>query len=193
MDSKEIGARLRKARKSTGKSLQYVADALNCSVQSISQYERGIRPLKVETVQKIADALGVSAVEIMGIKNVAPGREEITLQNEKWKEMLGSFDGALKKRLGLDLTADESIIRNGSGKCLIYAETTISAPTLGRRVIDLVENPNDFQYVCVPKDVAYVLLNLMQRMNSKGHEHVINYAKLISTVPDCQYNPDAES
>ena len=52
-----ISERIREARKSAKMTQQELADKLGVSYTLISQYERGLRNPKVETLQRIADAL----------------------------------------------------------------------------------------------------------------------------------------
>ena len=52
-----IGKNIRAIRKEKKMTLQQIADILGCSPQLISQYENGKRTPKIETQQKIANAL----------------------------------------------------------------------------------------------------------------------------------------
>ena len=54
-----IGDRIRSARKEKGLTQSELAEKLGISYMVISQYERGIRNPKLDTVRRIADALGV--------------------------------------------------------------------------------------------------------------------------------------
>ena len=67
MRDNEAGKRIREVRKQKGFSLQRVADSIGCSVQAISQYERGTRPLTIDMVKKIAVALNVPWWELAGL------------------------------------------------------------------------------------------------------------------------------
>ena len=61
-----IGDRIRKTRVNKGLTQQQVADSIGVTYQNVSQYERGLRIPKNETLLKIADALGVSVYELIG-------------------------------------------------------------------------------------------------------------------------------
>ena len=54
-----VGERIRAARKQAGLTLEEVADRLGISNQSVAQWETGRRKPKLETLQRIADALQV--------------------------------------------------------------------------------------------------------------------------------------
>ena len=61
-----IGDRIRETRVNKGLTQQQVADSIGVTYQNISQYERGLRKPKNETLLQIADALGVSVYELIG-------------------------------------------------------------------------------------------------------------------------------
>lgn len=59
--SAEIGAAIRKRRKALGFSQEQLAEKVGVSYQQVQRYENGSSTLNVETVQRIARALGVPA------------------------------------------------------------------------------------------------------------------------------------
>lgn len=61
-----IGEQIRKHRKGAGISQKELGNRLGISQQQIAQYENGKRIPKIETLQKIAIALGVPSYEILG-------------------------------------------------------------------------------------------------------------------------------
>ena len=61
-----IGIRIKEIRIKKGLTQQQVADSIGVTYQNISQYERGLRIPKNETIIKIADALGISVYELIG-------------------------------------------------------------------------------------------------------------------------------
>lgn len=60
-----IGENIRRLRIEAGLTIQDVADKLGVTYQNISQYERGLRNPKPDTLQRIADALGVSPWDLL--------------------------------------------------------------------------------------------------------------------------------
>lgn len=64
----EIGERIRLARKDKGLSQKALAVKANLSTTAIQNYEYGKYKPKVEQVERIANALGVTAVDLMGIE-----------------------------------------------------------------------------------------------------------------------------
>ncbi len=62
-----VGDNIRRIRKEKGLTQAALANALNVSQQMIGQFENGKNP-KLETIEKIATALGVTAFDLMGIE-----------------------------------------------------------------------------------------------------------------------------
>ena len=58
------GQLLRRARKKAGLTQAELAEKLNISYQNISQWERDLRQPKVETLEKIAEALKISPADL---------------------------------------------------------------------------------------------------------------------------------
>lgn len=81
------GDRIKAARKKAGLTQAELAQKLGVTYQSLAQYERGRRNPKLETIRKIAAALGVSDRELMGDyeydKPDAPQMKDI-LAAENW-------------------------------------------------------------------------------------------------------------
>lgn len=65
MGYENIGDRIKKIRKAKGITQKELAEKLGTSHQNLSQYESGKRSPKIETIQKIADALDVSVDRFM--------------------------------------------------------------------------------------------------------------------------------
>lgn len=57
--SGEIGAAIRKRRKTLGLSQEQLAEKVGVSYQQVQRYENGSSTLNVENVQRIAGALGI--------------------------------------------------------------------------------------------------------------------------------------
>ena len=63
-----VGERIKAARKKAGMTQKELADKLGIPYQGISQYERGIRKPKIDTLVKIADSLGVTLEELLSTR-----------------------------------------------------------------------------------------------------------------------------
>ena len=65
MDLKSIGPRIKAARERKGITQESLAEIVNLSPMHVSVIERGVKPPKLETLIKIANALDVSADELL--------------------------------------------------------------------------------------------------------------------------------
>lgn len=72
-----IGMNIKKIREEKKISMSYLADKLKISKSTISRYESGKREPNLETLNKIAKALGVSIEELISV----PATKEVI---EKW-------------------------------------------------------------------------------------------------------------
>ena len=109
-----IGERIKLARKNANVTQADLATKLDIPFQSISQWERDVRKPKLETLRRIATALGVSVSSLMdestleaynaGVASAGSTRNfEMALEREKWgwygytgseeeKELIGAFE-----------------------------------------------------------------------------------------------------
>lgn len=94
----DIGQKIKELRKKQGMSQKDLADKLGITPVLISQYENGKRNPKLETLQKIADALEVDISELSDSLNIKIGflsnTEEATMSRlkEYWKRTAGIND-----------------------------------------------------------------------------------------------------
>ena len=59
MKKVDLGKRLREIRKQKKKTLQNLSDKSQCSINYLSQLERGLNSPTIETLRRIVDALGI--------------------------------------------------------------------------------------------------------------------------------------
>lgn len=69
-----IGSRLARLRRDRGLTQVELAKMLGLAQPNISDYERDIMRLNSELILKLTDILRVSADELLGLKDVRPGR-----------------------------------------------------------------------------------------------------------------------
>lgn len=81
-----VAERIRIARKNAGLSQKELGDKLNMSPVMISQYENGVRNPKLETLQKIADALDVLMSDLLTF-DVLSSLEKTDVEN--WVSLIG--------------------------------------------------------------------------------------------------------
>ena len=79
--SKNSGALIREARLSAGMTQVELANAVEgISASTISKAERGVRELKPEQLQKIADATGVTYESLLGCEDEPVACETETVE-----------------------------------------------------------------------------------------------------------------
>lgn len=81
--AKEIGIGIKNARLTVGITQAELARRLGVTPQAISQYERGEKKSKIETIKKIADALGVSWFQLSHLDDLVATSEERVLDKEE--------------------------------------------------------------------------------------------------------------
>lgn len=103
------GQKIKEARKNAGMTQEELANKLGISYVGISQWERDVRNPKKETLQKLADALGIDISELTedNISSSVNQREEyskIVLGHElqKKREKLGLSQEELATQLQID-------------------------------------------------------------------------------------------
>lgn len=69
------GERIKTARVNKGITQQALANKIGASYQQISQYERNVRNPKLETILKIADALGIPMTDLVEVNYGDPEDE----------------------------------------------------------------------------------------------------------------------
>ncbi len=63
---REVGARLRAARRARGLSMQQVAESLGVSLQTVHKWETGKSGLSVRRLHQLRDNLGIGFGELLG-------------------------------------------------------------------------------------------------------------------------------
>lgn len=97
----KTGEALKKARIDAGITQAELAKRLGVTPQTVSQYERGIKNPKVETLARFADALGIDFINFVnqvdyledGKGNIYPGAEkmrEFQMAQKEYQEMMKS-------------------------------------------------------------------------------------------------------
>lgn len=81
--AKEIGIGIKNTRLTVGITQAELARRLGVTPQAISQYERGEKKPKIETIKKIADALGVSWFQLSHLDDLVATSEERVLDKEE--------------------------------------------------------------------------------------------------------------
>ena len=69
MNERLTGTRIAQARKEKGWTQKDLAERLHVSTAAVSKWERGLNYPDLSLLEPLADALGISAAEILGIEN----------------------------------------------------------------------------------------------------------------------------
>lgn len=85
----EIGEKIRSARISANMTQAELAEKLGVAYQNIGQIESGKRKPKLETIVKIAYALGCRVEDLIGLETFDTGAEF----DERWKELTKNANG----------------------------------------------------------------------------------------------------
>lgn len=106
MDFKGIGEEIRLERKRAGLTQKQLAERLGVTHALIGQYERGERHPKLETIQRIADALNINVMNLAPVSGLASGEEKHKATLEFFQAMMNDIAqrpiGIEIRRAGLD-------------------------------------------------------------------------------------------
>jgi transcriptional regulator with XRE-family HTH domain len=83
----ELFQRIKSIRSSKGISQAEMAEKLDIAVNNYSKIERGVTELSVNRTKQIADALGVSLAEILGLEVQSKEDSKVTQLEERIKEL----------------------------------------------------------------------------------------------------------
>lgn len=70
MDAKEFGAFIQSCRKNLGLSQSELAQKLDVTAKAVSRWERGVGFPEIKLLEPLADALGITLIELMQSKRV---------------------------------------------------------------------------------------------------------------------------
>lgn len=99
MNQKEVGKKIKSIRESQGLTREEFAKKLNVSIYTVANYEQGQRGSNTNTLKKIAEALGVSTIELLGMNVVS---NDIGAKIKSGKIFRGLDDESLSKLTGID-------------------------------------------------------------------------------------------
>lgn len=91
------GERIKAARVAAGLTQSELSSKLEVPFQSVSQWERGTRNPKLATIKRIANALGITVAELMGLSDVDAFKTELYTGAD-----LGLAEYRLQKNFGFD-------------------------------------------------------------------------------------------
>ena len=110
-----LSDKIKTIRISKGMTQKQLADILNVSQNAIYNWENGKREIKIETLQKIADALGCGLVALMGIDEYKKTEEYKTGMRS-----VGAYDGVLALLKNIYGNVQEKDIQQEYGESFYY-------------------------------------------------------------------------
>ena len=105
VDFKLIGSRIKETRKAAGKTQEWLAEQIDVTVGYISQLERGITKISLETLAEICTVLGGNMSFL--VTGIASSQDEY-LRNE----MLEKFERLNKRDRKIILSVVDSMLNN---------------------------------------------------------------------------------
>ena len=78
--SQEVGNRIRTFRKQKGLSQEILAEKANLHPTYVSQIERGVKNISIDTMERVLSALGVSFAEFFQCMEMTEGKPSYAVQ-----------------------------------------------------------------------------------------------------------------
>lgn len=189
-DSVTVGERIKEARKLARLTQQELADKVGISYQQLSQYERGVRNPKNETIKRIADALEV------GEHTLSPGRYGISDKIKNLRIYRGFTQEELSKKAGVPL---QCVMDYELGVRMPDAETLEKlAVALDVSVYGLYPrlSPPDLidavSAVYTSNNFVNRILTATSKLNEEGQAVAAARVEELSEIPRYQAQPSTE-
>lgn len=158
-----VGENIRKLRQEKGLTIKQLGELCNISEPNMGNYERGLRNPKLETIKKIAAALGVDASEILPL---SPFAYKQTMYSETYKidtfvediESLGYnverrteknkcfYDIHLKNKYLEYITLDEDAVYNLLNDLNSYLEFQLEKIIKNSKIKKITVNEDDLNW-----------------------------------------------
>ena len=159
------GQRIKEARKNAGMTQIELAQKLNIPFQSVSQWERDVRKPKVETLRRIANALGIQPWEL---DENASDMADIAFSIAKLV--------ALRKIIDENDNISVAMLKAAISEIYTDADddgAIISLSKVFRRLYTIEET----------SDVAAELLGLFNQLNPDGQQKAVERVEELTEVP----------
>jgi len=83
----KMNERINKIRRKKGLSQTELGNSIGVSQQVITNYERGLREPSIETLLKIAGALGISLEHLIGAKPIKPNEQTSRALQKRFEQI----------------------------------------------------------------------------------------------------------
>lgn len=108
-----VGENIKRIRKEKGLTQKELGELCNINEANIRKYESGRQNPKIETIDKIADALGVLTSQIK--EDITWAEHRQTSDWERIKKEVSAFDGIIAILANIYGQAEEKIVYGGNG------------------------------------------------------------------------------
>lgn len=142
MDNLKFGAFLASLRKEKGWTQRTLADKINVTDKAVSKWERGLGFPDIKTIEPLADALGISVLELIRAERI-----------EENKVATSVADDALERVL--DIASYQEALRRGKIISAVIAATALVA------LVFLIDNLELFGVVMVYLPVTAFVVGVL--------------------------------
>lgn len=195
-----IGERIRAVRQQKGMTQKQVADACNMADSAIRKYESGIQTPKIETLQRIADALGVTASSLRppdlywedenGIGHTEPQHidsEHTYLWDNmrQYRKAVGLTQKALSEKADVPLKMIRAYESDNSGYFIARAELERIAAVLQIQPETLLGDSVTAEWMQLTfQENCYRQVNeAMQKLNIAGQQEAVKRVEELTYIP----------
>jgi len=112
-EAETIGSRIARLRRDKGMTQTELAEALNVSQPVVSDYEHDVIGLDSERIRQLAQILGVSADEILGLEKLT--KREAVVKNRRLYRQLQDIDKLPKRDQDALLRTIDAFLSRAAG------------------------------------------------------------------------------
>ena len=161
MDTKRIGQQIKKARISAGMTQKELAEKLGIPYQGIGQWERGIRTPKLETLQRIAAAMGVPVESILDPAMFSTDSSPVAPLDVLANELAVPVDVVRRVFQSVDPATEEARQLFGYVRALLTEE--------------------------IPSDVLQRIQRALYQLNTEGRNKAVERVEELTEIPKYRY------
>ena len=171
MNQQKIGSFIRELRKEQGITQEQLAEQFNVSARTISRWETGLGFPDINTIEPLADALGVSVLEIMRSERIA--ETEIT-QDTAFAALTDTFELVKLQRKA----ERKSILKiaGGVATCLFLIFLIDGMGWLGFAMVY-------FPVICLISSIALLIYGVWRKKNKLPCLQTFVLATIMLLIP----------
>ena len=154
------GERIKKIRLEKGITQKQLAELLNTSQQNLAQYESGKRNPKIETLQKIADALDMPLIFLV--------------EDDLLDAAILPYEDSEGKLI------DEKVNEIMTNKEISLEEKTIKIEELMTQ-LQIIEN---YHFDNANRAYEYMVNKLFEQLNQTGKDKALEHIKMLTRIPE---------